>query len=186
VDPAGFAAWLAWLQSAQNQPGVILSADQDKLQERFAAGDAAYLVAGPGALNSLQVALGTANVGVTLLPAGPAGEGSPFLRIEGFLFGADASDRQTELALIFAKFATSSASQALLSKEADLVPTNKLAIEKTSDPVIAGFLKQALRTGVILPPTAGRDTLAAGDEVYREVLAGNLTPAEAANELYNR
>jgi len=183
LDQGGFEAWLVWLQSAQDQPGMFFSADQVELQDLFVAGDAAYLVAGSDALNSLQAALGPEKVGVALLPSGPAGEAGPFLRVEAFLFSAAASDRQSKLALTFARFATSEASQTLLRKEANLIPTNKLAIEKTDDPAISSFLKQALRSGVILPHTLSAEMLEAGDRVYRQVLAETLAPEEAVNEL---
>jgi ABC-type glycerol-3-phosphate transport system substrate-binding protein len=182
LNQADFAAWLAWLQAAQAQPGMRFSPDQAELQELFATGQAAYLVAGSEALNSLQAAMGAEKVGVALLPAGPAGDAGPLLRVEAFLFSAGASDKQTRLALDFARFATSEASQTLLSKEANLVPTNKLAVERTDDPATESFLKQALRSAVILPHTLKADTLASGDRLYRRVLAGTLAPEEAANE----
>jgi len=182
LNQSGFEAWLAWLETAQDQPGMVFSADQAELQDLFVAGEAAYLVAGSDALNSLQAALGAEKVGVSLLPSGPAGEAGPFLRVETFLFSAAASEKQTRLALDFARFATSEASQTLLRKEANLVPTDKLAIEKTDDPAISGFLKQALRTGVILPHTLTAETVKTGDRVYRQVLAGTLTPEEAVNK----
>jgi ABC-type glycerol-3-phosphate transport system substrate-binding protein len=183
LDQGGFEAWLTWLQAAQDQPGVVFSANQAELQNLFVADEVAYLVAGPEALNSLQAALGAEKVGVALLPSGPAGEACPFLRVEAFLFSAGASEKQTKLALTFARFATSEASQTLLRKEVNLVPTNKLAVEKTDDPAIGGFLKQALRTGVILPYALSPDMLEAGDRVYRQVLAGTLAPEEAVKEL---
>jgi ABC-type glycerol-3-phosphate transport system substrate-binding protein len=183
LDQAGFEAWLTWLQAAQDRPGVLFGANQAELQDLFVAGEAAYMVAGPDVLNSLQAAMGAENVGVALLPSGPAGEACPFLRVEAFLFSAGASEKQTKLALTFARFATSETSQTLLRKEANLVPTNKLAVEKTDDPAISSFLKQALRTGVILPHALNADMLEAGDRVYRQVLAGTLAPEEAVNEL---
>jgi ABC-type glycerol-3-phosphate transport system substrate-binding protein len=182
LDQGGFAEWLAWLQTAQDQPGM-LCAEQAELRDLFATGQAAYLVAGSDALNSLQAEMGADRVGVALLPAGPAGDAGPFLRVEAFLFSAAASEKQSKLALDFARFATSEASQTLLRKEANLVPTNKLAIVKSDDPAISTFLKQALRAGVILPHDLGADMLETGDRVYRRVLAGTLAPEEAVNRL---
>ena len=74
---------------------MLFSPEQAELQELFATGQAAYLVAGPDALNSLQGAMGAEKVGVALLPSGSAGEACPFLRVEAFLFSAAASDRQS-------------------------------------------------------------------------------------------
>ena len=181
----GLVEWLGWLKAAAEQPGMLLSADQQALQQRFAAGDVpvAYLIAGPDALAPLQAALGANKVGVVTLPAGPAGNAKPLLRVNGFLFSQGVSEEQTELALAFAEFAISDASQLLLAQEANLVPTHYLAITGNAGSPLGTFVTQA-STSTLLPAEA--DVLASWDDLYRQLLTGVLTPQEAVNQLIQR
>jgi len=168
LDEDNLAPWLAWLQGAQDQPGFILSPDQAELQAIFAAGEAAYLVAGPDALASLQAQLGEEIVRVAPLPAGPEGEARPFLRVEAFFFSPDLPESQTQLALRLAEFLTAPDNQARFMAEAHLVPVN-LAVEVAAGSPIAGFINQ-IETAVILPATLEAEALNAGDRLYRQAL----------------
>lgn len=170
LNEDGLQAWFAWLEQANNQDNIVFSADQKELEQRFADGEVAYLVAGSDALPSLRAKLGQA-LGVTALPAGPYGEAKPFLQVEGFLLTSAASEQQSQLAFAFAKFATSEAYQTLLAQQANLIPSNKFAITLLYDPAITSFVKQA-ESSTLLPDPARRAALEATYNAYLERLFG--------------
>jgi maltose-binding protein MalE len=182
TDQSGFLEWLGWLKDAQERPGMVLDSDQDDLQQRFADGEFAYLVAGPDALTPLRESLGE-QVRVVLLPAGRIGQPSPLLAVDSFLFSATASEEQTDLALKFAQFAASETNQMLLAQEANLIPTNRSAADSIEDPAISIFARQAADTAVLLPPDIPAEVLEAGERVYTLVLGDGLKPELAVVEL---
>ena len=182
TDQSGFVDWLAWLKDAQERPGMVLDSDQDDLQQRFADGEFAYLVAGPDALTPLRESLGE-QVRVVLLPAGLIGQPSPLLSVDSFLFSATASEEQTDLAVKFAQFAASETNQMLLAQEANLIPTNRSAADSIEDPAISIFARQAADTAVLLPPDIPAEVLEAGERVYTLVLGDGLKPELAVVEL---
>ncbi len=181
-DQSGFVEWLAWLQDVQDRPGMVLASDQAELQQRFADGDFAYLVSSSKALPFFRERLGD-QVRVVMLPAGPAGEASPLLEIESFLFSSGSSDEQTDLALKFAQFAASDVNQMLLAQEADLIPTNRQAAEKIDDPAITVFAKQAADTAILLPAGISPEVVEVGDGVYALVLVEGVDSQTAVDEL---
>ena len=180
-DQGGFVDWLNWLKEAQEQPGMVLDSDQDNLQQRFAAGEFAYLVAGPDALTPLRESLGE-QVRVIPLPTGQIGQPSPILSVDSFLFSAATSEEQTDLALKFAQFAASETSQMLLAQDANLIPTNRSAVDSIEDPAISVFARQAAETAVLLPPDILAEVLEAGDSVYTLVLRDGMKPELAVVE----
>ena len=161
---------------------MVLSSDQAELQQRFADGDFAYLVSSSKALPFFRERLGD-QVRVVMLPAGPAGEASPLLEIESFLFSSGSSDEQTDLALKFAQFAASDVNQMLLAQEADLIPTNRQAAEKIDDPAITVFAKQAADTAILLPAGISPEVVEVGDGVYALVLVEGVDSQTAVDEL---
>ena len=201
LNQRALTGWLTWLQRSQSpsassdtgqtasnaepvpsQP-IILSAKQDELLERFAAAEVGYVTGGVNALTALQAALGAENVAVTPLPAGPSGPARPFVRVEGFLFAAGLSEKQSELALAFAQFATSDKIQSTLAEQANVPPTNNLAITRLNDPALRSFIKQA-ETGLLLPDVLKmRPLQSAGDIVYTQVLTSTLAANNAFDEL---
>ena len=181
-DLSGFKDWLTWLQTAQEQPGFVLDADQAALQQRFVDGETAFLITGSSALDALRKALGE-NVRVISLPNGPEGDANPLLSIDSFLFSAAANEEQAELALKFAKFAASAPNQKLLAQEFNLAPTSRLIAETTEDPAIGVAIKQATEKAIILPTGVEPKLLEALAEVYRLVLVDGLDPADAIGKL---
>ncbi len=142
----GMFDWLGWLRQASEQPGFFLSADEEALRERFVQGDTAYYVGGPERLAELQKALGTEKLGVTTLPAGPAGEAGPLLDAYGFMFEPEATDAQVLLGLAFSRYATGEAGQSFLATELKLAPANITA--EVDEPLLT-FVEQSA-TAVII------------------------------------
>ena len=185
-DKDAFVEWLRWLQAAQDQPGIIFSADQEELMQLFADGKAAYLVSWSDALPRLQAALGVEKVELLNLPEKSEEESAPsFMRVEGFLFSEGVSKEQTKLALTFAHFATSKASQTLLRKEANLVPTHKLLVARNKNQAIDTFLVE-VDEGLLLPHHPDLSTiLSEGDALYEQVLQNRSDPTEAVQNFMN-
>ncbi|MBV7338685.1 extracellular solute-binding protein [Chloroflexi bacterium TSY] len=149
----GFVEWLAWLKEAHANEGIILSNDQGLMQQLFMAGQVAYLVAGP------------------------------LLRVNAFMFNSMLDQKQLELAVRFASFASSPINQTRLRKEFTTLPTNRMAAETAEDSAILTFVKQATETAIILPHTYDRLTLDIGDTIYERVFADQLQPIDAVNML---
>ena len=194
-EQTGLVEWLSWLQDARDRPGIVMSDDGAKLQEMFAAGNAAYLVAGPTALGALRSELngtrddtslsGTGEetvVKVTSLPRGGGGIASPFVTVNGFLFSAAVSEEQTKLAVKFAEFATSGESQALLVQDAQLVPANQMAMTSVRDLEIESFMQQ-IDAGTLRPPRPDTVVLfEGGDILYQNVLLNGHSPQTAVDK----
>ena len=182
LDQGGFLAWLTWLYDAQNNAGIILTDDKDEMIQRFAAGKAAYLVAGPDALAPLRAALGN-KVRVIPLPVGPQGQAGPFLRVNSFLFSSAVSDAQTRLALTFAGFVSSAVNQQLLQQEANLIPTNREAAATVEDSAIKSFIRQVDESAIVMPNAPEMAILQSGNSIYVDMVIEGLDPATAVRRL---
>ncbi len=167
ADSQALEQWLAWLRHAQTKPKVILSPEQPLLRAAFAAGEVAYLVAGPDALTPMQTALGPERLGVTTLPAGPSDSARPFLEVDAFVFPPTLSEAQRQVALNFAIFATAKPSQAKLAA-ANIIPVN-LALDLPPDSSLTGFINQA-KTALLSPFGATSETFQMGDALYQLAL----------------
>jgi maltose-binding protein MalE len=125
-------------------------------------------------------------VEVLPLPAGPMGDGRPFLTVDAFLFSAGAGEEQTRRALTFAEYATGADSQTLLFQEAHRVPVNVVAIARSDDEAIDSFVHQA-ESAVLLPSRPeNRVLFAAGDELYHSVLEDGQEPIAAVAAFISR
>lgn len=179
LDEGPFADWLAWLKEARDGAGITLVPDQAAAEQRFLAGQSAYLVAAPAFLQPAQERLGANQVGVTLLPAGPGGEGQPLLSSSGFLFSRRLSAPTLALALAFTNYVTSVENQATLLPDAGLLPTNA-GVESSTDATLRAFLEQAERAQPMpnIPPLPV--VLEMAGAAYPAVLEKNVDPAQAA------
>ncbi len=178
LDRTGFDQWLTWLANAQSTPNIITSTDARAGLEAFSAGELAYFIGDASALASAREALGEDGVGVALLPAGPAGDAAPLLKVDAWVINAQLTPAQQELTRRFAAFATNADSQRRLLEESERIPANvNLDID---DPARATFRDEAVRA-VSLPNTAQTQTLLQmGDSVYRAVLQNGEAPSLAA------
>ena len=87
VDSEGAIAALSWYRGmvdAGLQPSGV---DYDVLHTLFETGDAAMIMTGPWALDRIKTS-GVPYVVADFIPAGPAGNGRPFLGVQGFMISA--------------------------------------------------------------------------------------------------
>ncbi len=186
LDRGGFANWLAWLRDAREAPGMIIDNNREVLRSRFMDDGVAYYVGYADELNLLVDTLGSDQIGVAPLPAGPVAAAGPFLTTHSFLFSNVSSEAQRNLALALAQFVTNTEQSSTLMRQARHVPANtRVRVNPRLNPNIASFSAQA-RTAV---PLANRPEmeaiLAYGGDAYNRVLEGVLEPAEAAIEITN-
>lgn len=137
----GAANFLTWLAALHAAPGSYVDPDYGMVLDRFKKGEFAFFVDGPWAIDELRAALGE-NLGVMLLPAGPAGPARPWLSADGVFLNPRATPEQQQKALAFARFVTSAEAGAILSRTAHRLPAN-LATDLGADPLVAGFMQQA-------------------------------------------
>jgi len=182
LNDGGFAAWLSWLQAAQEQPGLVLTDNLEQALELFIQQKAAYLVGEKWMLTPLQAQMGTESVAVAPLPDGPEGEARPFLVVEGLLLNPASGPARRAAAFEFARHLTGLQSQTLLMAQANRVPAN-VNVDPTAYPAIGGFLDQA-RTTFVPPNDRAEQVLfmmEQGQQVYAAVLKDGQEPAEAVN-----
>lgn len=135
----GAADYLAWLAALDKVPGTFIDSDYSMLLDRFKKGEFAFLVDGPWSIGELRAALGD-QLGVTALPAGPAGPAQPWLSADGVMINPRLNTQQQWLALLLARHFTSPASALQLSSLANRLPANRTVA--LTDPLLQGFLAQ--------------------------------------------
>jgi maltose-binding protein MalE len=184
LDEEAMLAWLEWLQAVGKLPGVQLSRDYQEMLDLFVNGDAAFLPGESGSLSEIRAALGDESVAVVPLPGSLEQEARPFLTTRGLMLNPAtiANQAQLEAALTFMQYVTNTESQTLLMQELDHLPSN-INVDAAGFPVINGFLAQA--TSATARPN--RIVLAAFqttiDDIYADVLDGQLGPPEALEEI---
>ena len=137
----GAANFLQWLQAVHGLPGDFVDQDYGMLLDRFKKGEYAFFVDGPWSIEELRGTLGD-NLGVTSLPAGPAGPAQPWLNADGVFLNPRSTPDQQQRALRLAQALTSAASGEILAQVAHKLPANRTTTVK-DDPLLQGFMQQA-------------------------------------------
>ncbi len=135
----GAANYLTWLAALDEVPGTFVDSDYGMLLDRFKKGEFAFLVDGPWSIGELRTALGD-RLGVTTLPAGPAGPAQPWLSADGVMLNPTITEQQQWLALLLAQHFTSVASAEQLANLANRLPANRTVV--LADPLLQNFLAQ--------------------------------------------
>ena len=182
LDMQAMVDWLDWLHNVQNTPGILISADYAQLWDSFRGESSAYYIGSSAVWYALEQELGSEKLGVLKLPAGPQGESHALLHTTGFLFNANASDAQMELALKFAHFASSLDSQQMLMKQVGHTPVN-VGVNTDSTGPVAIFAQSV--DEAIIGPIGQLATLldSAGDKAYDDVLVDGLQPSVAVSNM---
>ncbi|MCB0083803.1 MAG: hypothetical protein KDE47_22845, partial [Caldilineaceae bacterium] len=88
-------------------------------------------------------------------------------------------------ALSFAEFATSEVNQTRWLQTASLAPTNRSAAELTQNSAIRAFVTQAVETAIVLPSDRLFPLRTLGDQIYAQVLDGELSPDAGVNMIWD-
>ncbi len=174
----GLAAWLEALRTYDAQPGVDLTFDRAAAEDAFAAGEAAYLISGPWALDRLKQDLGEYQLRVVPLPNGPFQAGSPLLRVRGAMVNANASDSAADLALAFGRFLSLRASQQQFLDAGGHV-TASVIVDLSEHPNLESFREQAKVAAQVVETSKFATMEQLGDQLYQAVLVDGADPAEA-------
>ena len=183
----GWAKWMEWLKNAQNQPNFILTDDEPALQQAFTEGRLAYSVCWSNWIPPLRKALGKENLGVTLLPGQADRAAGPLLNARVAMFNRFSNANQTQLARKFALFLTNLAQQRQIATRLQYaIPAHKnVQVNRELFP-IQGVLTEQSKTGFAISLNEAQKMnflVSYGDVLYQQVLAGEITPTEAAAKL---
>lgn len=177
---SGAADFLRWLRTADQTPGIFVDLDYGMLIDRFKKGEYAFFVDGPWSTAELREALGD-DLGITLLPAGPAGPARPWLSADGVFLNPNNSPSKQQVALQFARYITGAESGSILAQTANRLPAHVQA-DSGDDPIRQGFIRQA---AAALPephnPAMEQVWGYAGDMILK-VINGVSEPGEAVVE----
>ena len=177
---AGIANWLIWVEQARDIPAFILDDNTEALRSRFLEGDIPYYIGRSHEMNLLGEVLGP-QLGVTPLPAGPAGSAGPPLTTTAFMINAMSSEGQVARALDMVRFVTSSEQQSALMRDANLPPANgRVRISEGLYPRIAAVSAQALTSLPFPNDQQQQEAYAVLASAYNQTLAGVASATEAA------
>ena len=183
----GWIEWMQWLNNAQNEPNFYLIEDVETLQEAFIQGRLTYMPCSSGWLPLLSEALGSNNLGVALLQGRKNKPATPPLWTVGFIFNRASSENQHQLALKLAQLSTNAQYQQQLQvKAAFLIPVNKNSkVDASLFPKQAVLFEQS-KNGIIVSLDQLEKNQAIfeyGNLLYHQVMAGEMTPEEAASKI---
>lgn len=183
-----WSQWLGILQKANIEPHTILSEEKELLRNAFIKGELDYYTCESIEISELKNKLPKNNLGVTVLPGENNQTAKPLIDTEVIVLNKASSPKQQQLALQIANFLTNPEQQEKFAVQAESqIPTNiESQVDYRLSPIQAILLKQA-QEGVSIPldiisKTKGRITKR-GNELYHQVLAGEITADEAANEM---
>ncbi|WP_274557718.1 extracellular solute-binding protein [Streptomyces spiramyceticus] len=155
----------------------------ENMQASFKDGKAAMMINGPWAVADTFAGKefkDKANLGITTVPAGSAGQGAPQ---GGHNLAVYAGSKNLDASYAFSEYMTSATSQALIAKELNLLPTRTSVYSQpdVSGNHIVGFFKPVVDKAVERPwiPETGSLFEPLKTE-YTKVLTGQTTPEKGA------
>ena len=181
-----WAKWLRWLKDAQNEPNFILSDDDAALRQAFLNGQLAYLGCRSDWLPDFSQILDKETLGVTLLPGESNQLARPILETGIIAFSQASSDKQYKLALRLAQFLTNAEQQKKIEAAIPFIPSNNLVIINPQLFPLRAMLQTQSKNAIAISldgMEGTEDVVAYGNSLYRQVLAGELSPNAAENEI---
>lgn len=174
---------LQWMREANLQPHISFVADDEELRRGLEHGRFEWVPCSSGWLPTLRQALGP-NLGIAVLPAGPAGPSRPLARIPTWAFGAQSSPTQRQLTKQFLMFASNIVNQRNMALELGTVlPVNPaIALPLKAYPDLE-IIDQAAQNSELVTLEQKHFLLGNSDRaVYLidQVITGVLSPAAAA------
>jgi ABC-type glycerol-3-phosphate transport system substrate-binding protein len=183
LSPTPLTQWLAWLQDSQRLYGVNIAVQHEEALDAFLSRRSAYLVAPSTRFNDLLARLGSADIGVTLFPEGPAGPGRPLASVGGLAMLSHRSAQQTTLIERFLDYAASVQGQSALLAAHRFLPANG-AVSLDRRPNVARMAEQ-LQSATLMQSRPWLEwVFALGDAAYRSVLVDGVAPEEAVAQMY--
>lgn len=147
IDSPGSLAAAEWLDSMVKAGHLKAEVTSSDIEPIFSAGKAAMVISGPWYLPNFKKA--GIPYAISNIPAGPAGEGQPFLGVQGFMISAFSKEPLLAQAFLSEFIATEETMQKLQDaggRASAFLPV----VEKTTDPDLAAFAA-AGKNGVPMP-----------------------------------
>ncbi len=190
-DLQAWVDWLEWLRIAQENPNFILANERFALDQKFAKGKLAYYVCESEEISEMQAVLGADKLGVTTLPGLGNKTAGPLLYTKAIVFNRYSSNSSIKLALQLASFLTNKGQQTKLAlKTESLIPVNsEVKLDRTLSPIQATLYAQsktALAVSLDYVYEFNNADKLYGENYYNLVMAGEITPQEAALEFEQR
>ncbi len=199
----GWVRWMEWLINAKNEPNFILNQDHRVIQNAFIEEKLTYGVCWSAIIPFLIESLGSDKLGVALLPGGEneqftEGENeqllgevnqqaAPPLVVNALVFSSASSANQNQIALKFAQLLSNTQQQKTLAAGLrSFIPANKSAIIDPRLFPIQGILQKQSQQAFVFSLNQTNKTNAItnyGRDFYTRVMAGEMSPEEAANQL---
>jgi maltose/maltodextrin transport system substrate-binding protein/arabinogalactan oligomer/maltooligosaccharide transport system substrate-binding protein len=177
LDSEGAIAAYTYLGTLIADGLMPASLEQEAMWSLFTEGEAAMMMTGPWALETLRAS--DINFEVSAIPAGPAGDARPFLSVRGFMVSAFAADPTNAQIFLTEFIATDEGMQALFDAESRPPAWLNVTVE---DPVIDAF-RAAGATGA---PQPAIPEMGAVWEAWANQMELSLTdPSTAADEAAN-
>ena len=177
----GFSSWLNWLLRAAEEPTIILNDDYQELRNSFIAGELSYFVGTSSDYSYLAEAMGDELVGVALLPKIQEPPGA-YLELEAIAVSNVSANKTLAIDLI--KFLTNRTHQRTLAlSDLGQIPVNRLVNFDSRLAPTAAILREQSEYAVITPLAHVQVANAlheVGSDIYLQVLAGVMTPEDAA------
>jgi arabinogalactan oligomer/maltooligosaccharide transport system substrate-binding protein len=147
IDSEGSIAAAEWLDTMVKEGHLKADIDWDTMHALFEGGDSAMFLTGPWSLDRLRES--GIPYAISNIPAGPAGEGRPFLGVQGFMVSAFSDDPLLAQTFLMEFVATEETMQELY--EVGLRASAFLPVlEATEDADLAAF-GEAGRNGLPMP-----------------------------------
>lgn len=183
---AAIEGWLNWLQLANQTKGVFFLNSLQQLTQELVLGRLDWVMCNSASLPRLREAMG-ADLGMALLPAGPAGKASPIRRVKVWVQSRGIPEQRRRLADGLVRFSVQTPFQSTFGLKGTGVPVNRLLAPQlnhqdlqirtmawASEPNLNGDRFQeriSLQPGLI-PAMNG---------VLRQIIDADLEPEEGVN-----
>lgn len=180
--------WLIWLQAASDQQRVTFYPNQQTLETEFLARRLDWIPCQSTALARLRRRMGTA-LGVSPLPAGPAGPARPFNHLRILALGTNSSASGRKRALEFIRFSVNPLTQRGLTLGSQTVlPANRfvqvpVSSSNTLQAMVTSELQGRQVNGLIALLYALKPRMARAQILITQLVFGEIAPREASREL---
>lgn len=176
---------LRWVQQANLQPHITFVSSEEELRRGLAEGRFLWIPCSSVWISSLRQTLG-ANLGVGLLPAGPAGVAKPLMGVSTWMFGSQSSPTQRKLAKKFVLFAGNAVNQrTMMLRLGTVFPVNPAILLPLNAYPTLSVMDVALRNS-ILPTLEQHHYFKLKDEqiglLANQVLARSQDPLAVAHD----
>ena len=179
---------LQWYREANLQPHITFVTGDEELRQGLVDGRFDWIPCSSGWLPTLQRAIGT-NLGIAVLPAGPAGPAKPLVRMPIWVFGAQSSPRQRLFAKQFVMFTSNVVNQRTMALQlGTLLPVNpSIALPLKAYPNLA-MMDAAMKNTTFLSLEQKHFLLQNGKAIeglVAQVITGMQLPNAVAPQIQN-